>query len=147
MGYYTNYEINIVGKNETTPEAKEQTLKRIAELSQKGDDESLKEVKKLIENKDKTLTQIICDALNEITDYEFGLTSETSIKNEEGEIKWYSSLEDLKKVSSLVPEALIQVDGEGEESGDIWRSYYKGGKCQMVEVKIVYEDFDESKLA
>ena len=121
--------------------------KKISDDVSKIIEESLNEIVKLIENKDKTLTQRVCDALNEVVeDYNFDLSGDTSICNEEGEIKWYDSIEDLKKVSALVPEALIQVDGEGEESGDIWRSYYKGGKYQMVKTEIVYEDFDESKL-
>lgn len=146
MGYYTTFEINIVGDNEVTPQIKEAIVKQISELAQKGDDESLSKISKLIESKDKSLTQKVCDELNEITDYDFILTTETSIQSNMGEIKWYDSIDDLLKVSKAVPEALIQVDGEGEESGDIWRSYYRGGKMQKANVEITYEDFDETKL-
>ena len=34
----------------------------------------------------------------------------------------------MLKLSLEFPEYVFILDGEGEESGDIWRSFYKNGK-------------------
>lgn len=45
-------------------------------------------------------------------------------------IKWYGHDEDLIKVSKNYPDVLFTLDGEGEESGDVWRKYYKNGETE-----------------
>lgn len=62
------------------------------------------------------------------------------------ETKWYSFKEDMKDVSKLHPKALFELSGEGEESGDIWKAYFRDGKMQMCRAKIVVDRFDESLL-
>ncbi len=61
-------------------------------------------------------------------------------------IKWYQHEEDMKLYSSENPTVLFTLKGEGEESGDIWIAYHKAGKVQTCKAKIVFDDFDESKL-
>lgn len=65
---------------------------------------------------------------------------------EQSDIKWYSALDNMKIISSKHPEVLFTLDGVGEESGDIWRAYFKDGKMQYEKAKIVIDEFDESKL-
>lgn len=60
--------------------------------------------------------------------------------------KWYSWSKDMIKHSLLHPEVLFTIDGEGEESGDVWRAYIKNGKMQQEKAKIQLAGFDESKL-
>ena len=60
--------------------------------------------------------------------------------------KWYQCEEDCKGVSLRFPDQVIIVKGEGEEQGDIWKSYFKNGKIQTCEGVITYPEFDESKL-
>lgn len=60
--------------------------------------------------------------------------------------KWYKSNEDLKEFSKKHPEALLLLEGEGEDSPDFWREYWKNGKVQRIIAKIVYDEYDESKL-
>lgn len=60
--------------------------------------------------------------------------------------KWYDHDEDMKKISADFPDILFKLEGEGEESGDIWKTYYKGGKAQHCRAKIVFPEFDPSKL-
>lgn len=62
------------------------------------------------------------------------------------DIKWYSWSEHLKTVSELFPDDLIIIEGEGEESGDIWRAFFLNGKFCIQHVEMVYPDFDESML-
>lgn len=78
---------------------------------------------------------------NEHAAYAIDVTGDT-----ESECKWYSCEEDLKDFSAKHPDALFKLRGEGEESGDIWEAYFKNGKMQMCPAKIVFDDYDESKL-
>lgn len=82
------------------------------------------------------------EELNNITGYGWG--SDLSLYD----AKWYDFDKDMKAFSKLHPNTIFQLDGEGEESPDIWRSYYKNGKHQSAntEIKIIHEPFDESKL-
>lgn len=61
-------------------------------------------------------------------------------------IKWYEHEDDCKKVSLLFPDTVIEVSGEGEESGDVWKAYYKNGKSFRAEAVVTFEPFNESKL-
>lgn len=64
----------------------------------------------------------------------------------EDSIKWYRHIEDMKKYSLKHPKTLFKLIGEGEEAGDLWVEYYLNGKIQQVKAKIIYDDFDSSKL-
>lgn len=60
--------------------------------------------------------------------------------------KWYENEDDMKELSKSFPDVVFELYGEGEESCDLWLSYHKNGKVQRENAKIVYADFDESKL-
>lgn len=60
--------------------------------------------------------------------------------------KWYDHDKDMKELSKKFPHVLFTLEGEGEESGDIWKKYYKNGKCQRCRAKITFDEYDESKL-
>jgi hypothetical protein len=47
---------------------------------------------------------------------------------EDDSCKWYSCIEDTQKISSMFPGYLIDIIGEGEEAGDIWRSVFFNGE-------------------
>ncbi len=66
--------------------------------------------------------------------------------NTEDACKWYSHRKDMRDFSFRHPDVLFTLNGEGEESGDIWVEYYKGGKMQPCKAEIVLPDFDESLL-
>lgn len=42
--------------------------------------------------------------------------------------KWYNHNEDMLKISKQFSDVIIELHGEGEESGDYWYKYYKNGK-------------------
>lgn len=65
---------------------------------------------------------------------------------QEDSIKWYSCLDDCKRISKDFPDTVIEVSGEGEEVGDIWTAYFKNGKMQYEKAQIVLGEYDESKL-
>lgn len=62
------------------------------------------------------------------------------------ECKWYDHDDDMKNFSKKYPDVLFILSGEGEEPGDLWKTYYKNGKMQTAEAVITYEAFDEGKL-
>lgn len=62
------------------------------------------------------------------------------------ECKWYDHEQELKSFSANHPETIFQLNGEGEESGDIWIKYFKNGRCQTCKAKLVFDDFNENKL-
>lgn len=62
------------------------------------------------------------------------------------ECKWYDHDKDMISFSKRFPDVLFTLEGQGEESGDLWNTYYKNGRMQHCTAIITYEEFDESKL-
>jgi len=60
--------------------------------------------------------------------------------------KWYQHEEDLRDFSKKYPDLLFELKGAGEDSGDIWVEYYKNGKMQRVEARIIFDPFNEHEL-
>ena len=50
--------------------------------------------------------------------------------------KWYENESDMRKISQLIPDVLFLLEGEGEESGDIWKKYFMNGKMQNVKQEL-----------
>lgn len=64
----------------------------------------------------------------------------------EDSCKWYDHDKDMMAFSKLYPDVVFALKGEGEESGDIWVTYYKNGKRQHCKAIITYDEYDASKL-
>ena len=60
--------------------------------------------------------------------------------------KWYEYRTDMIRFSKEFPDVIFSLQGEGEESGDLWIEYFKGGLTQVCRGKVVYPEYDESKL-
>lgn len=60
--------------------------------------------------------------------------------------KWYEWKADLTRISAKFPGVLIVLRREGEDSGDIEKAYFLGGKVQVAPAKVTFEKFDKSKL-
>lgn len=60
--------------------------------------------------------------------------------------KWYDCEEDMKEFSTLFPELLFYIHGEGESSGDLWDLWVRNGKAQMCAAEITYPSYDPEKM-
>lgn len=62
------------------------------------------------------------------------------------ECKWYDHDTDMLKVTKKHPGVVFILDGEGEESGDIWRNFYRDGKVLKWRPEINLPDFNEAEF-
>jgi hypothetical protein len=91
----------------------------------------------------------IIEKLEVLSEYSFektGSNEKTKTFATADSCKWYSHESNMIELSEMFPKVLFQVDGDGEESDDIWRTYYLNGKTQSVEVKTVYGKPNMKKL-
>jgi hypothetical protein len=63
-----------------------------------------------------------------------------------GGCKWYDHEEEMRTFSMKYPTVVFLLEGDGEESGDVWRKYFMNGKCQIAQAKLVFDQFDLRKL-
>lgn len=135
MGYYTNYSLSIKGKLENT--------KRVAELEK---------AKAEAEGLTGKLKEVAIAAIDKELNNEKNINIKAVVAAKagynpfEGETKWYEHEEHMKAISKQYPDVIFQLNGEGEESGDIWVKYFVNGKMQVAEAKITFDDFNEKKL-
>jgi hypothetical protein len=138
MGYYTQYTIDWAVKDEDNLEEVNNALSQIEEM---GLSEFVEVVPKVT-----SLRDAVEDFMNsEESSPSYG-QSIYSLCEYAGEIKWYEHDKEMLAASRKFPSVLFTLSGEGEESGDFWRRYYKNGKCQEARAQIVYAEFDEGKL-
>ena len=82
----------------------------------------------------KTLTA----ALHEISPYYFDDDFDLKTLSYDS-CKWYDHDEDMVKLSLRFPNYTFILEGEGEETCDLWKTIYHDGKLERLNVKIVYE--------
>lgn len=80
----------------------------------------------------------VADMLD-MSDYEF--SDDGTIMEFYYDGKWYDWKEDCTRVSLKYPKILFEIEGKGEESGDIWKARVRNGLAEVVEAKIVFEPF------
>lgn len=61
-------------------------------------------------------------------------------------MKWYDWEKDMQRLSTFSDNIVWVIDGDGEDNGDIWRFYYKGGRRQNAYARIEYDDYAEDLL-
>jgi len=59
---------------------------------------------------------------------------------------WYGHEKDMAKFSRKYPNHLFILTGQGEERDDLWTKYFFNGRVQTERAKILFGDFDPSKL-
>jgi hypothetical protein len=59
--------------------------------------------------------------------------------------KWYTWERECILVSKVYPKITIEVHGEGEETGDIWKARVRNGESEYVKAKIVFDPFVKLK--
>lgn len=90
----------------------------------------------------------IIEGNDHITDYEkeIGELSDYRTSTFKDSIKWYDHKEHMLSYSKFHPKTLFKLFGEGEESGDLWQEYYLNGKMQRIVGRIIFDEYDKSKL-
>lgn len=84
------------------------------------------------------------------SEYEFGseeLQLDWLIHGDCDNMKWYDHHEDMCELSKRYPNLLLWLTGNGEESGDIWKAWYRNGKSVVVKPKLDFPipaDIDQS---
>lgn len=63
-----------------------------------------------------------------------------------GNAKWYDHDNDMLELSKKFPTVLFTLYGDGEESDDMWYTYYLDGAYQHAPARIEYDDFREDLL-
>ena len=147
MGYITNYKLKVQNLKKEAQEKKisiEDVEKKIKNGSSQAE---ILELLKLLKQGQKTKVvtpKMIIEELREFSEgANYSLNEEGNTK--EGS-KWYDCDEEFLEFSKKYPDWLFILSGEGEESGDIWNTYYVNGKKQEAKARIVVDDFDASKL-
>jgi len=80
------------------------------------------------------------------TDHEEKISEIIDFNPFEENCKWYEYDTDMKSYSQKYPNTVFELFGEGEESGDVWKAYYKDGKMFKTTATLVFEEFTEDKL-
>jgi hypothetical protein len=62
------------------------------------------------------------------------------------DVKWYEHDHHMEVISREYPDILFILTGEGEESGDVWRKYFKNGLSKYDRAELSFPEFDESQL-
>lgn len=53
--------------------------------------------------------------------------------------KWYDWQKDMESLSADWPNVLFILEGDGENTGDLWKAWFRNGKSHKLEAKIVFE--------
>lgn len=133
MGYYTHYRLEMVvmgdAKNIWVPQCTHTTVPKAIYCHKCG-----------AKIGDRSIFEVIGERI-EADDDQFYAIREGSEAT-----KWYRHDGDMLSLSREFPEVLFILHGEGEEGGDLWRTYYLDGGSQREKAVITYAEFDPAKL-
>lgn len=110
MGYYTAYTVTVLNHNDKTRVTDEKTL---CELGT-----ALVEISDWFDNNEK------------------GWSIEDIVSSEM--MKWYDSDTDMRSLSKQFPDYIFVLDGQGEESLDIWRSVFHNNSQAYYTAELTY---------
>ena len=55
-------------------------------------------------------------------------------------VKWYDNDEHMTAISKAFPDVTFCLSGDGEDSDDFWKCYYKNGVSELCKAHIVYDE-------
>ena len=82
--------------------------------------------------------ELIAEFLNDCENARYKIEPNGSAGESEG--SWYEVDADFAAFSKLHPGVPMSILGEGEEPGDIFRIYARGGKVERIAAKVVHPD-------
>jgi len=88
------------------------------------------------------------ELLGSLTDYD-GWWDSYEIDDEINYVldaKWYDNHKHMVLLSKEHPTIVFTLSGDGEESGDVWRKFYKDGKFMDAGPELIYKEFNENEL-
>ena len=62
------------------------------------------------------------------------------------EAKWYNWENDMIEISKKFPKMMFSLDGNGEESLDIWCAHFCNGQCNYREIQTYWEEFNPEEF-
>jgi hypothetical protein len=161
MGYYTNYKLSVSGVdgvNEPRLIRKHPDFVKFSEFLETVQDEENQEeheaeVARITAQAKKMGLKVETQPPKEklivgnlpILSVSFSDLNDFYVGNSES-CKWYEHEDDVRKFSKMFPTLVFKLQGEGEQSNDLWVKYFKDGKMQSCPAKIVYDDYDVKKL-
>jgi len=133
MGYYTKYTLTWDGPQEVETQTWKEIAKELGEAraQQVLDRELLVQITKT--------ESLIAEWLRENKDAGYVLRPDGT---SEDSAKWYSHEKDVAALSRMYPDVTFTLHGEGEETEDIWKKYFKGGRMQTAVAKITIPPCD-----
>lgn len=139
MGYYTRYDLTI------KPRPNLERIESLGRARRALEREGLEHSEEIRVFFAASIHEAIYQALgNELMVYALG----RGLKGGgEPDSQWRDHEADMRKLSAAAPGFLFILSGEGEEAGDLWKKYFKGGRMQEARARVEFDEFDESKLA
>ncbi len=120
MGYYTDYTLSVYG----TQAQKDGTVKMTDEISSIIEAQIAEEIDKMNVFTDGNMTDSYCS-----------------------NCKWHDHEEDMRVLSAKFPDQIFWLSGRGESEEDMWQKFFMAGKMQECYARIIYDNFDSTKLA
>jgi hypothetical protein len=149
MGYYTSFALKVEALDKATEADNvtiESVIEQISNANSVNKEELLSKLNALKNGGKITVTDLhIIEKFR--TTYDYAKHALTKDGNTSEPCKWYDHEDELRIFSANYPKWLFTLEGKGEEAGDLWKKYFVNGKMQLANAKIVFDEFEPSKLS
>jgi hypothetical protein len=144
MGYTTTYSLSWQDLKHVGVPQDKSVAAALADLATLPNQDVAKSIAEKAGLKLRTLDEWVAKLITEDEDADYALEPDGNTKES---CKWYDWQKSLIAFSVATPGVLFTLDGEGEESGDIWKAYALDGKIQIAKAEIIIAGFNEAALA
>ena len=119
MGYYTSFNLTVTKRDGSLIEQieRETELEIAKKLCEISDWFKPSDFNKTIKESDYPLAELISFDV----------------------IKWYDHYNEMRALSKYFPSLYFELEGFGEEYGDMWREYFHNGEAMHSDAKITYD--------